>query len=135
MKYLDEYGATAILVTHYLDEVKEYANSVLLLHRGKLIFDGTPRDLLDRLGYRYRARMKLANDKILKELPSRRYTQRGSEVEVFVSDDNEFIALIRFIEARRDYVTEFVVERPSLEESYTEMIRLDKDVDARHTHL
>ncbi len=123
MEYLNEYSATAILVTHYLDEVKEYADRVLLLHRGKLIFDGTPKSLLDKLGYRYRVKMKLASDKILEELPTRRYVQRGSEVEAFVSDDSELVALIKLIETHRDCIAEFVVERPSLEESYVELLR------------
>lgn len=123
IKYLNEHNATAILVTHYLDEVKEYANRVLLLHKGKLIFDGSPRSLLERLGYLYRVSIKANNDKIINELPVHRYVKRGSKIEAFVSNNSEFMALIRFIEAHRENIVEFLVERPSLEESYMEVLK------------
>ena len=135
MKYINEYRATAILVTHYLDEVKEYADRVLLLHRGKLIFDGSPKDLLKKLGYMYRVRMKINNDRVLNELPIHKYLRRDSEVELLISNDDELITLVRFIESHRDYVTEFIVERPSLEESYMEVLRVGKppqDLRDRH---
>jgi len=123
MKYLDEYNAMAILVTHYLDEVKDYANRVLLLHRGKLLFNGSPRDLLNKLGYRYRVKIKLTSDKALENLPICKYITREYEIEAFVNDDSEFITLVKFIEAYKDYIAEFVIERPSLEESYLKVIR------------
>ncbi len=53
-----------------------------------------------------------------------RYVRRGNEVEVFVASDDEFIELMKFVEKVRERVAEFVVERPSLEESYMEVLRL-----------
>ena len=124
MAYLNNYNATAILVTHYLDEVKSYADRVLLLHRGRLIFDGSPSDLLQRLGYSYRVRVKAVDSSIVERLPIDRYVRRGSEIEIYVASDDEFIELIKFIEIMREQITEFVVERPSLEESYIEVLKL-----------
>ncbi len=124
MKYLSDYSAMAILVTHYLDEVKNYADRVLLLHRGKLVFDGSPSDLLQRLGYRYRVRVKTVDSSIVERLPIGRYVHRGNEIEIFVASDDEFIELIKSIERVREQITEFVVERPSLEESYMEVLKL-----------
>ncbi len=124
MKYLSEYSATAILVTHYLDEVKNYADRVLLLHRGKLVFDGSPSDLLQRLGYRYRVRIKTVDSSVVEMLSVGRYVRRENEVEVFVASDDEFIELMKFVEKVRECIAEFVVERPSLEESYMEVLKL-----------
>jgi len=124
MAYLSSYNATAILVTHYLDEVKNYADRVLLLHRGRLIFDGSPSRLLQRLGYSYRVRLKTADSSIVERLPVDRYVRRGNEVEVFVAGDDELIELIKFVETVREQIAEFVVERPSLEESYIEVLKL-----------
>lgn len=122
MKYLDEYEATAIIVTHYLDEVKEYADRVLLLHRGRLVFDGTPAKMLRRLGYLYRVHIRLADTKLLRELPAKSYSVRDGEVEVFVGSEGELITLMKFIEAHREQILEFHVERPSLEESYMKVL-------------
>jgi len=124
IKYLSEYSATAILVTHYLDEVKNYADRVLLLHRGKLVFDGSPSDLLRKLGYRYRVRVKTVDSGVVERLSVSKYVHRGNEIEIFVASDDEFIELIKSIEMVRERITEFVVERPSLEESYMEVLKL-----------
>lgn len=128
MKYLNRYNAMAILVTHYLDEVKNYADRVLLLHRGRLIFNGSPSDLLQRLGYRYRVRLRSIrnNINIINRLPVNKYARKKDEIEIFVATDDELIELIKFIESVRKYITEFTIERPSLEESYMEVLRLGK---------
>ena len=123
-KYLNDYGATAILVTHYLDEVKGYADKVLLLHKGKLVFMGTPKELLDRVGYRYRVRIRLTNKSEGLDIPVTKYFIRDSEVEVFVHDDEELLNLMYFIRTIKDIVAEVVIDRPSLEESYMEVLRL-----------
>ena len=41
---LSEGGATVFVTTHYLDEA-EYCNKIMLIHSGKLIAGGTPREL------------------------------------------------------------------------------------------
>ncbi len=129
LKYLHEYDAMALLVTHYLDEVREYVDRVLLLHRGALIFDGSPGELLDILGYRYRVRIKLANSNIANKLPVRRYVQNRTEIEAFVCDDSELISLVKFVETHRGSIQEYIIERPSLEESYIEIVRKHRDRD------
>lgn len=122
MRYVRGYGAMAILVTHYLDEVKRFADRVLLLHRGRLVFNGSPSALLSRLGYRYRVRLRLGSGRLIDGLPVDRYTVTGDGVEVFVASDDELVALMRFVDAHRDLVAEFSIERPSLEESYMKLL-------------
>ncbi|ADM27783.1 ABC transporter related [Ignisphaera aggregans DSM 17230] len=123
MDYLKKYDAIAILVTHYLDEVKEYADRVLVLYRGSLIFNGTTKDLINRLGYRYRVKIKLVSNKYIDALPIDRYSYRDSEIEAFVRSDDELIKIMRFIEMYREYIADFSIDRPSLEESYIEVLR------------
>ena len=124
IKYLNEYNAMAILVTHYLDEVKNYADRVLLLYKGKILFNGSPSDLLYKLGYRYRVKIRISNNNMTERLPTSKYVFKGNEVEAFINSDDELIRLIKFIEAQKNYIIEFVVEKPSLEESYMEVLRI-----------
>ena len=51
-------GKTIILVTHDMDIVMEYAQKVFALHKGKLIFEGTPNELFSHL-----------NDEMALEIP------------------------------------------------------------------
>ncbi len=41
-------GVTFVLTTHYLNEVEALADRVLVLNRGRLVFDGPPEKLKQR---------------------------------------------------------------------------------------
>ena len=43
-------GTTIFLTTHYLDEAEKLANDVAVMHRGKIIAQGRPDELVDRYG-------------------------------------------------------------------------------------
>lgn len=40
-------GMTIVLISHDMEIVRRYARRVLVLHRGNLVFDGTPKELFD----------------------------------------------------------------------------------------
>jgi ABC-type multidrug transport system ATPase subunit len=113
-----------ILVTHYIDEVRDMASRVLLLYKGQLVFNGDPRELLSKIGYKYRVRARLRGFKVLETLPIRLHHRSGDVVEFYVVDDEELVKLLNYLAGVRDWVLEFNVDRPSLEESYLRLIRL-----------
>jgi len=45
-----ERGVTMILTTHDLGDVQRLCERVIMIDRGRLLFDGPPRDLVDRFG-------------------------------------------------------------------------------------
>lgn len=45
---LHEQGTTVILVSHQMDQVARYADTVLVLNHGQLVFTGTPRNLFSQ---------------------------------------------------------------------------------------
>ncbi len=45
-----ERGVTVILTTHDLGDVQKLCERVMMIDHGKLLFDGSPRDLVDRFG-------------------------------------------------------------------------------------
>lgn len=51
MQYLQdinrERGITVVLISHDMDVVRRYARRALVLHHGRLVFDGTPQKLFD----------------------------------------------------------------------------------------
>ncbi|HPE28876.1 MAG TPA: ATP-binding cassette domain-containing protein [Candidatus Mcinerneyibacteriales bacterium] len=47
IRRIHEKGKTVVLVSHFLEEVF-LARRIIVLHEGKILFDGTPRDLLYR---------------------------------------------------------------------------------------
>jgi ABC-2 type transport system ATP-binding protein len=124
MKYARERGSTIILVTHYIDEVRDIASRVLLLYRGQLVFSGNPKELLSKMGYKYRVQVRLRESKPLETPPLRLHYRSGDVVEFYVVSDEELIKLLNYLASVGDRVSEFNIDRPSLEESYLRLIRL-----------
>ena len=125
-RYLRENNATAFLVTHYLDEVKEYADRVLVLFRGKLIFDGSPRKLLDVLGYKYRVLVKVADRNVKALFSPFNFNDRGDELELYVKNEVELLEVLKITRENEDKIMEVAIERPSLEESYLRVVGVGK---------
>lgn len=46
--YNQKYKATIILTSHYMGDVKELAKRVLIIDKGKLVFDGQLKEIVDR---------------------------------------------------------------------------------------
>lgn len=46
----EQSGLTLLLTTHYMDEAEKLADYVGIIDRGHLIVEGTPRELIDRMG-------------------------------------------------------------------------------------
>jgi ABC-2 type transport system ATP-binding protein len=123
MRYAREHGSMIILVTHYIDEVRDMASRVLLLYRGQQVFNGEPRELLSKIGYKYRVQARLREPRALENPPLRLHHRSGDVVEFYVVDDEELVKLLNYLAGVRDWVLEFNVDRPSLEESYLELIK------------
>jgi len=129
MRYARERGSMIILVSHYIDEVRDIASRVLLLYKGQLIFNGNPRELLSKIGYKYRVQVRLRGSKTLETPPLRLYHRSCDVIEFYVVDDEELIKLLNYLISVRDWVSEFDINRPSLEESYLRLIRsLEGDI-------
>ena len=124
MRYARERGSMIILVTHYIDEVMDIASRVLLLYKGQLAFNGSPRELLSKVGYKYRVQVRLRGSKALENPPLRLHHRSGDVIEFYVVDDGELIKLLDYLAGFRDWVSELSIDRPSLEESYLQLIRL-----------
>ncbi|OPY24729.1 MAG: Trehalose/maltose import ATP-binding protein MalK [Methanobacterium sp. PtaU1.Bin242] len=50
IKELKKEGKTVFLTTHYMDEAYHLADQICVLHKGQIIAEGTPEDLINRYG-------------------------------------------------------------------------------------
>jgi ABC-2 type transport system ATP-binding protein len=50
VRSFQERGGTVLLTTHYMDEAERLCNRLAIVDRGVIIAEGTPPDLIDRLG-------------------------------------------------------------------------------------
>ncbi len=91
-------GRSMLFTTHYLEEAQALATRILVIDRGRLLFDGHPRELRERVGGR-----RLT------------YVGKDGRVTVTASDADEYVrAMVRDGIAFSD----LEISRPSLEEAF-----------------
>ena len=49
-KLKKEKGMTLLLTTHYMDEAEQLADRVAIIDHGKIVVEGTPQELIDKMG-------------------------------------------------------------------------------------
>jgi ABC-2 type transport system ATP-binding protein len=67
-EYNDRYQATILLTSHYMADITALCNRVLMIHQGKLIFDGDLEQLLDRFAPCREVTVELAQPRSATEL-------------------------------------------------------------------
>src|SRR5208337_1714770 len=50
IKELKSHGKTVVLTTHYMDEAYYLADRICIIHKGKIVAEGSPEDLINRYG-------------------------------------------------------------------------------------
>ncbi len=112
-------GLTVILSTHYMDEAERLCDRLLIIHRGKIISEGRPAELVARSVARYALEVRDAEGLALHEVPEGqvRAVER-SGAHLYFADSPELLApYLKLYEGRR------VLLRPSnLEDVFLEVI-------------
>ncbi|MCB9801210.1 MAG: ATP-binding cassette domain-containing protein [Pseudomonadales bacterium] len=95
--YNKEFGATIILTSHYMDDVKELCERAIIIDHGKKIFDGKLQDIID----------KYARNKILSLVFSKSVTKKDlaafGTVKEFSEDGTHYTATL--LVARKEAAT------------------------------
>jgi ABC-2 type transport system ATP-binding protein len=91
-------GRSILFTTHYLEEAQELATRIIVIDRGRTLFDGVPQSLRERVG-------------------GRRLTYVGSDGPVAVTT-NDADQYVRAMVAGGVAFSELEIVRPSLEEAF-----------------
>ncbi|OPY26109.1 MAG: putative ABC transporter ATP-binding protein [Methanocella sp. PtaU1.Bin125] len=101
IKALKAKGKTVFLTTHYMDEAYYLADRVDVIHRGKIIADGSPEDLINRYGggntLIIRECSATARDRLLKEIPGSRAS--GNDVLASLPHGNGMGSIMKAVSA------------------------------------
>lgn len=76
--YNKEFGATIILTSHYMDDVKELCERAIIIEKGKLIFDGKLKKIIDTY-----ARNKILSLVFDKKVTEKQLSSFGQVRELF----------------------------------------------------
>lgn len=72
LKYNKKYGATVLLTSHYMNDVKKLCKRVIIINKGRIVFDGK----LDKLIVKY-AKYKIFSFTSKKKLPQEQLREFG----------------------------------------------------------
>jgi len=113
-----ERGVTVILTTHDLGDVQKLCARVMMIDHGRLLFDGSPRDLIDRFGGERELVVDFAEDYADAELDGARIVNRdGRRVTYrFMRGVVSASELIQRLSARYR-VEDLSVQEPQIEDT------------------
>lgn len=113
-------GLSILLTTHYMEEAEELADSVGIIDHGRIVVEGTPRELIDKMGSdTIRIAGKGNNDKYIKELKSQAYVQSVADtdglIQIGTDSGNRRLANVVSMANRNDFTIEDIsIAKPSL---------------------
>jgi ABC-2 type transport system ATP-binding protein len=118
---LRDLGKTILLTTHYMDEAQHLADHVLVIVSGKLVWQGTPEELIARAGALAVVTFRLPPGLTVADLPhlDAQVRSDGGFVEAVGRDPLRLLHSLTDWALQRDVTLPgLAVERRSLEEAY-----------------
>ncbi|SDY96487.1 ABC transporter ATP-binding protein, partial [Citreimonas salinaria] len=113
-------GATVLLSSHALGELEQRAERVLIMHRGKLLADGTIAELrrLAELPVRMRLRVNGGWPEVEAALPPDTQVSRGADAIDLTCSETRKMEVIRSLAAAGPAVEDMEITPPSLDDLY-----------------
>jgi lipooligosaccharide transport system ATP-binding protein len=100
---LKQQGVTLILTTHYMDEAEQLCDRLVIMDGGRIVAEGSPRDLIDRYSTREVLELRFgvadheqAADKVA-SIPADRIEVLADRVLLYVDDGDAAMAAVRGI--------------------------------------
>lgn len=120
---LKERGKTIIFSTHYLQEADDVAERILLFHNGKLVADGTPHDIKNKLTKQSVSFME-KNGVPLSEIRSLPFV-----TEVYIKEHRIFVVteqtdeVLAYLFEKKLGVTGIEIEKGRLDEAFEQLTK------------
>jgi len=115
-----KHGLTIFLTTHYMEEAAN-ADHVVIIHKGKIVAQGTPAELKDEFSYDRLKIVPLNREKLLKTLNdlNRVYEKVADQYIIQVNDPQDSIGLIEIL---KDNIKQFEVLMGTMDDVFINVI-------------
>jgi lipooligosaccharide transport system ATP-binding protein len=117
---LKQQGVTLVLTTHYMDEAEQLCDRLVVMDGGRIVAEGSPRDLIERYSTREVVELRFAGDS--QEAFAGKLTGLGERVEVlpdrvllYVADGDAAVAEVTALGL---HPVNVLVRRSSLEDVF-----------------
>ena len=126
IRTLADEGTTVLLSSHYMDEVEQLAQRVIVISKGRIVASGAPASLGGRDRGRALIRFTLPTDVTREQLPFAASRHDGATVEIDADDEVVILhQLTTWALEHKVNVTGLTVTRQSLEDVYIALTALD----------
>ena len=122
-----EFGTTVLLTSHNMKDVEELAGRVLVINHGKIVDEGTPLALMQKMN---RTKLKFVVfengeglERVIGEVREVRVVREGQRIVVEIADELIPKFLAKMFEAKV-FIRDLEIERPGLEEYFLTKTRL-----------
>jgi ABC-2 type transport system ATP-binding protein len=117
---------TILLTTHYIEEAEKLCDRVAIVDQGRVIAQGTPRELKQRSAGTTRIELRLArpeSDSALKQLEGVAdcRTSDGAYVVHSTRVPQTIVSLVKYLEANGNELASLDIAAPSLEDVFLEL--------------
>lgn len=128
IKHLNELGATIVYTTHYMEEVEQLCNRIVVMDKGKVIASGTKDELKNMisLGEKITIELKEINEVFIEQLKK---SDRIINIEIennivhisYNTKEDNLSRLIDYVRENNVSYTSLFSERPTLNDVFLEL--------------
>lgn len=122
-------GRTVILTTHYLEEAQMLADRVGIVNRGKMLVEGTPRSIIDRMG-RGRRLVISRNDDLKGYIENTLGMQADTDADemyIHVRNNRDIIDILAYLEQNSVEVKRLSMQEDTLEDVFVDLVGKQED--------
>jgi ABC-2 type transport system ATP-binding protein len=120
-RYNERHGATIILTSHYMEDVAQLCPRVIVIDKGKLVYDGALDELVARIRPCKRVVLRFAVAVEQRDLASLGKVVRHDAAETVLDVDKDAVNRVVTQALARLPVSDLTVENPPLEEVMSEL--------------
>jgi ABC-2 type transport system ATP-binding protein len=121
---LKEKGKTVFLTTHYMEEAEELADHIAIIHRGKIIAEGTVDELIEEHGTGLFLTFKDVDSSFIRELKAMGHKikeRKNHNISINIKDKEELINILSELREKKLKYKEINVRRSNLEEVFLKL--------------
>ena len=121
---LKEQGKTIFLTTHYMEEAEELADHIAIIHKGKIIAEGSVDELIHEHGSGLHMTFKDAGQGLMKALKNKGYKtleRKNHDITIKIRDNDELLELLDNMKQHKLNYKEINVRRSNLEEVFLKL--------------
>lgn len=123
---LKRQGKTVFLTTHYMDEAEVLADSVTIIHKGEIIAQGTPEQLIEKFGKRSMLIIKKCDEKAINILKDQGFEAEfdgtSGSLKVILNSQNDLRKIINALNSGKIRFGELQLKSSSLEDVFLNLI-------------